>query len=138
MGEWATLSVGRGEVKGDGTTSIEVLREVRFPHSLGMLSSTFPAFLGFEVDEGEYKVMGLASCGSPRFVDDVRKVVARMDDGAFALDMRYFDYHKTSERSLSLAFVALFGPPRKPHSPLDPTTESGGRYADIAASVSGG
>jgi carbamoyltransferase len=135
VGEWATLSVGRGEVKDDGTTTIEVLREVRFPHSLGMLYSTFTAFLGFEVNEGEYKVMGLASYGSPRFVDDVRKVIARTDDGAFALDMRYFDYHKTSERSFSAAFVDLFGPPRKPHSPLDPTTESGRRYADIAASA---
>jgi carbamoyltransferase len=135
VGEWATLSVGRGEVGDDGKAHLEVLREVRFPHSLGMLYSTFTAFLGFEVNEGEYKVMGLASYGTPRFVDEVRRVIARTDDGAFALDMRYFDYHTTAERSYSQAFVELFGPPRKPHSPLDPTTESGKRYADIAASV---
>src|SRR3954447_11399770 len=67
VGEWATLTVGRGERNPDGTVAINVDREIRFPHSLGMLYSTFTAYLGFEVNEGEYKVMGLASFGKPRF-----------------------------------------------------------------------
>jgi carbamoyltransferase len=135
VGEWATLSIGRGERRDDGTTSIEMLREVRFPHSLGMLYSTFTAFLGFEVNEGEYKVMGLASYGSPRFEDEVRRTIRRTPDGAFELDLGYFDFHTTAQRSYSQKFVELFGEPRPPHAPLDPTTEKGRRYADIAASV---
>jgi carbamoyltransferase len=140
VGEWATLSIGRGSRKpkgqdAPGETSIELLREVRFPHSLGMLYSTFTAFLGFEVNEGEYKVMGLASYGTPRFEAEVRKVIQPTADGAFELDMRFFDYHTTSERSYSSKLIDLFGPPRAPYAPLDPTTESGRRYADIAASV---
>jgi carbamoyltransferase len=134
VGEWATFSIGRGSRK-DGKARIELLREIHFPHSLGMLYSTFTAFLGFEVNEGEYKVMGLASYGSPTRADDVRKLISRTPDGAFALDMAYFDYHTTSRRSFSSKFVDLFGPPRPSYAPLDPTTESGRRYADIAASV---
>ena len=130
VGEWTTLSLGRG--KG---TSISIDREIRFPHSLGMLYSSFTAFLGFAVNEGEYKVMGLASYGEPRFLDDVMKVIGRTPDGGFALDMSYFDYHTTSKRSYSNKFIALFGRERRPHEPLDPTTEDGKRYADIAASV---
>ena len=77
VGEWATLSIGRGRrgrARGPaggpaGGPKVELLREIRFPHSLGMLYSTFTAFLGFPVNEGEYKVMGLASYGEPRFAD---------------------------------------------------------------------
>jgi carbamoyltransferase len=135
VGEWATLSVGRGDKRDDGSTSIEILRELRFPHSLGMLYSTFTAFLGFEVNEGEYKVMGLASYGKPEFLEEVRKVVLPAKDGAFSLDLDYFDFHTTARRSYSDAFIKLFGPPRPPHQPLDPTTPEGARYANIAASV---
>ncbi len=135
VGEWATLSVGRGERADDGSTTLETLREVRFPHSLGMFYSTFTAFLGFAVNEGEYKVMGLASYGTPRFTDEVRRILRRTPDGAFALDLDYFEYHTTAERSFSSRLVELFGPPRSPHAPLDPRTEPGRRYADIAASV---
>jgi carbamoyltransferase len=137
VGEWTTLSVGRGtrDHEGTGKTSIEILRELRFPHSIGMLYSTFTAFLGFAVNEGEYKVMGLASYGEPRFADVVRKIVRRTPDGAFALDMAYFDYHTTSKRSFSSRFVEELGLPRSPFDPLDPATPEGRRYADIAASV---
>src|SRR5437588_10461483 len=65
VGEWTTLSLGRGAVDGAGQASIEVMRELRFPHSLGMLYSTFTSYLGFPVNEGEYKVMGLAAYGKP-------------------------------------------------------------------------
>jgi carbamoyltransferase len=134
VGEWATLSLGRGKRTPDKTT-LDLLREIRFPHSLGMLYSTFTAFLGFQVNEGEYKVMGLASYGKPRFADDVRKVIQRTDDGAFQLDMRFFEYHTTAKRSYSKAFVDLFGAPRAPWEPLDPTSDDGRRFADVAASV---
>jgi carbamoyltransferase len=134
VGEWATLSMGRGK-RGEEGTRVDLLREIRFPHSLGMLYSTFTAFLGFQVNEGEYKVMGLASYGAPRFADEVRKVVHRTDDGAFQLDMGFFEYHTTAKRSYSARFVDLFGPPRAPWDPLDPTSDEGRRYADVAASV---
>ncbi len=137
VGEWATLSLGVGRKNDDGTASITLLRELRFPHSLGMLYSTFTSFLGFEVNEGEYKVMGLASYGQPRFVDEVRKVIRPLPagSGAFELDLDYFDFHTTARRSYSDAFVRLFGAPRPRHQPLDPTTPEGARYADVAASV---
>src|ERR671935_477061 len=110
VGEWATLSVGRGVKRADGSCALDLLRELRFPHSLGMLYSTFTAFLGFEVNEGEYKVMGLASYGKPRFADEVRAIVQRTADGAFALDLSYFDFHTTAQRAYSSRFVDVFGP----------------------------
>ncbi len=137
VGEWATLSVGVGS-KGDGDgarASIRLLRELRFPHSLGMLYSTFTAFLGFEINEGEYKVMGLASYGKPEYLEQVRKVIVPGERGAFTLDLDYFEFHTTAKRSFSSKLVDLFGPPRAPHQPIDPSTPEGQRYANIAASV---
>src|SRR5690349_19337483 len=82
VGEWATLTAGRGRRSSDGGCTIDLLRELRFPHSLGMFYSTFTAFLGFEVNEGEYKVMGLASYGRPRFEEQVRAILQPTSDGA--------------------------------------------------------
>ncbi|MGH7283678.1 MAG: carbamoyltransferase family protein, partial [Polyangiaceae bacterium] len=135
VGEWATLSVGVGEKKDDGTTTIKLLRELHFPHSLGMLYSTFTSFLGFEVNEGEYKVMGLASYGKPEYLDQVRQVISPEKKGSFSLNLDFFDFHTTAKRSYSEKFISLFGKPRAPHEPLDPTTPEGARYANIAASV---
>jgi len=134
VGEWATLSVGRGE-HANGGTDISLLREIRFPHSLGMLYSTFTAYLGFKVNEGEYKVMGLASYGRPTMTDKVRKLIRRTSDGAFALELDYFEYHTTAKRSYSESFIDLFGPPRDPYTPIDLQTVDGERFADCAASV---
>jgi carbamoyltransferase len=134
VGEWASLTVGRGKRGPDGT-EIKLLREIRFPHSLGMLYSTFTAYLGFPVNEGEYKVMGLASYGRPTFADAVRKLVPRTQDGAFRLDLDYFDFHTTAKRSFSKKFVDIFGPPRDPFDPIDLETPDGRRFADCAASV---
>src|SRR5437764_706642 len=134
VGEWATLSAGHGERR-DGCTSINLLREIRFPHSLGMLYSTFTAYLGFKVNEDEYKVMGLAGYGQPAMTDKVRKVIVRKPDGSFALDLDYFDFHTTSALSYSNKFVDRFGAPRSPYEPIDLTTDEGRRFADIAASV---
>jgi len=134
VGEWATLTVGTG-TRGPAGTSIAIDREIRFPHSLGMLYSTFTAYLGFAVNEGEYKVMGLASYGKPTMADAVRKLIARTADGAFRLDLDYFDFHTTAKRSFSEKFIQLFGPPRSRHEPIDLATDEGRRFADCAASV---
>jgi carbamoyltransferase len=134
VGEWATLTVGSGE-RGPQGTRISIDREIRFPHSLGMLYSTFTAYLGFAVNEGEYKVMGLASYGEPSMADAVRKLIPRTADGAFRLDMDYFEFHSTAKRSFSNKFVELFGPPRNRYEPIDLTTDEGRRFADCAASV---
>src|SRR5438067_8890399 len=135
VGEWATMTAGRGERRRGGAASISLLREIRFPHSLGMLYSTFTAYLGFRVNEDEYKVMGLAGYGRPVLADEVRRLIRRTADGAFALDLDYFDYHTTAARSYSSRFVDLFGPPRNPYEPIDLQSDDGKRFADIAASV---
>jgi carbamoyltransferase len=135
VGEWATLTVGHGERRPDGATAITLLREIRFPHSLGMLYSTFTAYLGFAVNEDEYKVMGLAGYGRPTMVDKVRQLIRRTPDGAFALDLDYFEYHTTGKRSYSSRFIELFGPPRNSYEPIDLETAEGQRFADCAASV---
>src|SRR5207237_22612 len=81
-----------------------------------------------EVNEGEYKVMGMAAYGKPRYIDEVRRLIDLKDDGSFRLDMRYLGYHE-SLRSYTQAFIDLFGPPRTMDTDLDP------RYMDLAASI---
>jgi len=125
IGEWATATMGEGH-----GTEIRLPREIRWPHSLGMLYSVFTAFLGFEVNEGEYKVMGMAPYGVPRFMDKVWKLVRVSDDGAIELDLDYFSYHRTPGRAFSSKFIALFGEPRSPNA-----AGQDQRYADIAASL---
>jgi carbamoyltransferase len=135
VGEWATMTIGLGARRSGGAASITLLREVRFPHSLGMLYSTFTAYLGFAVNEGEYKVMGLASYGRPTLVNEVRRLIRRTPDGAFALELDYFEFHTTTERSYSSRFIDLFGPPRSAYEPIDLESAEGRRFADCAASV---
>ena len=135
VGEWATMTVARGERRPDGRADISLLREIRFPHSLGLLYSAFTAYLGFAVNEGEYKVMGLAAYGRPTMVDKVRRVLRATADGAFALDLSCFEFHTTARRSYSARFIELFGPPRSPYTPIDLATPEGQRYAACAASV---
>jgi carbamoyltransferase len=135
VGEWATLTVGHGERRSNGTTDVTLLREVRYPHSLGMLYSTLTAYLGFAVNEDEYKVMGLAAYGRPTMTEQVAKLIRRTPDGAFALAPEYFEYHTTAARSYSSKFIDLFGPPRHAYEPIDLGTTEGQRFADCAASV---
>jgi carbamoyltransferase len=135
VGEWATLTVGHGERRPDGGTDITLQHEIRYPHSLGMLYSTFTAYLGFAVNEDEYKVMGLAAYGRPTMSDQARKLIRRTPDGAFALVPEYFEYHTTANRSYSSRFIELFGPPRNAYEPIDLETAEGRRFADCAASV---
>lgn len=136
VGEWATATMGVG--KG---TEIKLLREIRFPHSVGLLYSAFTAFLGFEVNEGEYKVMGMAPYGEPRYVDKVHKLIHLDRDGSFWLDMDYFCFHHSSTQTYNQKFLDLFGEPRDPSWHF--FTESSGypsyfepkpsNYAELAA-----
>jgi len=135
VGEWATLTLGRGEIGPEGETRIEISRELRFPHSLGMLYSTFTAYLGFPVNEGEYKVMGLAAYGRPVHADLLRRIARRTADGGIALDLSYFDFHLGARQSWSRKLEAELGPPRDPWRSIDPQTPEGQRHADVAASV---
>ena len=111
VGEWTTASLGIG--KG---TDIKLLKEIRFPHSLGLLYSAFTAFLGFEVNEGEYKVMGMAPFGAPRYVDKVHKLIRLDNNGGFELNMDYFSFHSSTENTFNGRFEQLFGPPRDPNA----------------------
>jgi carbamoyltransferase len=125
VGEWSTasVSVGRGN-----TLSLE--REIRFPHSLGLLYSAFTYYTGFKVNSGEYKVMGLAPYGEPTYVGLILDHLMDLkDDGSFWLDQSYFNY-ATGLTMTSPKFEALFGgPPRKADEPLEQ------RHMDLAASV---
>jgi carbamoyltransferase len=125
VGEWSTSAFGRGI----GNT-LELSHEQRFPHSLGMLYSAFTYYAGFRVNSGEYKLMGLAPYGTPRYADLIRdRIVEIMPDGSLWLDMSYFNYGQgltmTSER-----FHSLFdGPPREPEALI------GTKEMDLAASI---
>jgi carbamoyltransferase len=110
VGEWTTATMGIG--KGN---EIKLLKEIKFPHSLGLLYSAFTAFLGFQVNEGEYKVMGMAPYGKPRYIDKIYdKLVKVAPDGSFWLNMDYFSYHHSDEKTINSKFEGLFGPSRKP------------------------
>ena len=130
VGEWATTSLWRGGPKG-----LELLAEILFPESLGLLYSAFTAYLGFQVNDGEYKVMGMAAFGEPRFEAEIRRFVHLNDDGTFTIDRRYVAWHWSAEDSYTPELEKLLGPARFPGSPFDPTTTEGERYADVAASI---
>jgi carbamoyltransferase len=152
VGEWTTATCGRGRadwVRGDGNT-IQLTHELRFPHSVGLLYSVFTAFLGFEVNEGEYKVMGMAPFGEPKYVDLVRKIIELREDGSLWLDPDYVSFPYHTERSFTRKFETLFGAPRDPRArfvtaqtslfddPSPPTAQELQRnqyYADLAASI---
>ena len=126
VGEWATTTVGIGR-----GNKLEIVKEIHFPHSLGLLYSAFTYYIGFKVNSGEYKVMGLAPYGEPRFKDlIIDKLMDLKDDGSFRLDQRYFNY-STGLTMTNDQFAKLFGEPvRKPESEL--LTQF---HMDIAASV---
>ena len=111
VGEWATTTLGVGE-----GNKINVLEEINFPNSLGLFYSAFTAFLGFEVNEGEYKVMGMAPYGRPKYTAEVKKTIELAGDGSYKLNMDYFIFDKSLERTYSQKFVQLFGASRDPAS----------------------
>ncbi len=125
VGEWTTTSIGRGTAN-----RIEMKEELCFPHSVGLLYSAFTAYLGFRVNDGEYKLMGLASYGKPVFKDRIlSKLIDWRADGSFRLNMRYFDFCRRASM-ISKDFEDCFeGPSRRP---TDPITE---RHKDIASSI---
>ncbi len=125
VGEWTTTSIGRGE-----GNRVELLEDLRFPHSLGLLYSAFTYHLGFRVNSGEYKVMGLAPYGEPVYRDLIlSELIDLKDDGSFRLDLRYFDF-MTGLTMTNREFDWLVGgPPRKPEAALTQ------RHMDLARSI---
>ena len=157
VGEWTTATIGRGtaawaqpdgSIKGEN--KIDLTHEARFPHSIGLLYSAFTAWLAFQVNEGEYKVMGMAPYGSPRYIDQVHQLIDIGDDGSFRLNMDYFSFHYSTHSTYNQKFVDLFGEPRKKESEFYTTTThpkkdhpqwseaiaaENQHYADVAASI---
>ncbi len=141
VGEYETLAVWLGE----GNT-LKRLYGLELPESLGLFYSAFTAFLGFEVNEGEYKVMGMAGFGTPKHLDTVRSLIQLTDDGLFSIDRRYFEFESPTDLPYRPALIDLLGPAREPESPFrigsaDAEPGAGSieavsqHYANIAASV---
>jgi carbamoyltransferase len=125
VGEWATTSAGIGR-----GSDLKIDREIHFPHSLGLIYSAFTYFTGFKVNSGEYKLMGLAPYGEPRFASIIRdNLIDVKSDGSFRLNLDYFDY-ATGLRMTNAKFAALFGGPERQAS--EPLTQ---REMDLAASI---
>jgi len=125
VGEWTTTSLALGKGR-----DLKVIREIHFPHSLGLLYSAFTYYTGFKVNSGEYKVMGLAPYGDPRYANVIReRLIDVKEDGSFRLNLEYFEYC-TGLTMTNGRFDELFGgPPRKPDAPLTQ------REMDLAASI---
>jgi carbamoyltransferase len=123
VGEWATTTFGHAK-----ENKVTIDKEIHFPHSLGLLYSTITAFLGFKVNNDEYKVMGLAPYGKPIYKDEIRKLITLHEDGSYSLDMSYFVFQWASKMP-SRKMTQLFGPQRKPESELTQ------KHKDIAASL---
>jgi len=152
VGEWTTAALGRAVAtfNGNGQNSIRLDKEIRFPHSLGLLYSAFTAYLGFRVNNGEYKVMGMAPYGQPNYIDDIYKVVSVDSEGGIQLNMDYFRFHRSARQTFSQKFIDLFGPPRAPEAEFftatthpnrdhphwtDAVAAQNQKYADIAAGI---
>ena len=123
VGEWATTSLSYGK-----DNKIFKLKDLNFPNSLGLFYATLTAFLGFKVNNDEYKVMGLAAYGKPNYLEKFRKLMKVFSDGSIELNLEYFDFHKTS-RMWSRKMENLLGHPRKPHEEITQ------RHKDIAATL---
>jgi carbamoyltransferase len=149
VGEWTTTALGRATADwGAGkANAIDLVEEIRFPHSLGLLYSAFTGWLGFKVNSGEYKVMGMAPYGTPRYMDKLEKIVRVYGDGSFHLNMDYFSFHHSLTQTYNGRFIDLFGPPRPPEhpfftaatnpevSPRDRDAIQNQYHADVAASI---
>lgn len=143
VGEWATATMG---IASSSPCAIRLTKEMRFPHSLGLLYSAFTAFLGFEVNEGEYKVMGMAPYGEPRYLEELHRLAQVHEDGSLSLQPEFFSFQYSSQRSFSKRFVDVFGPPRDPDLEFvtgrldtgdgpEELKRRNQHYADVAASV---
>jgi len=123
VGEWATMTYGHGKDR-----DIKVLKEMRYPDSLGLIYTAITAYLGFRANSGEGKTMGLASYGTPRYLDKFKEIIQVKPDGSFRLDKRYFAF-TTGKRMYTKRFINEFGPEREAEGELDQ------RHYDIAASL---
>ncbi len=149
VGEWATTTLGVGAADWGGTNKneVKILEEIRFPHSLGLLYSVFTAFLGFKINNGEYKVMGMSSFGEPKYTDKIYELIKVNPDGSFKLDLNYFSFHYSTTSSFNQKFITLFGKPRSPdarfaldkcdgnNTVAQEEIKENQRFADIAASI---
>jgi carbamoyltransferase len=126
VGEWATTTLGFGK-----ENNIELFKQIKFPHSIGLLYSAFTAFLGFKVNNGEYKVMGMAPYGNPKYKENVYKLIDIKQDGSYRLNLDYFSFHTSIDKSFNKNFVKIFGAPRNPEM----ENKFSQRHADIAASI---
>ncbi len=145
VGEWATASIGHAtsDLQPGNRNHLELKAAMEFPHSLGLFYSALTQYLGFEVNEGEFKVMGLAAYGEPRYRDELARVCRIAEDGSFSLDMSYFGFHLNDRQAFSDKLVSLLGKPaRESDRPMmiDNLTGRMGtpedrHYADVAASV---
>ncbi|MBI5641810.1 MAG: carbamoyltransferase, partial [Nitrospirae bacterium] len=125
VGEWATTTIGQGQAN-----RISLSREIKFPHSLGLLYSAFTYYTGFKVNSGEYKLMGLAPYGEPAYVSLIREnLIDIKEDGSFRLNMEFFNYCSGLTMTGDKFHKLFGGPPRKPESPLT------SREMDIARSI---
>ena len=125
VGEWATASLGVGRAN-----RIELTHELRFPHSVGLLYSAFTYYCGFEINDGEYKLMGLAPYGEPRYVDIIlQNLVDLKPDGSLRLDLSYFNFCQGLTMTSERFHLLLGGPPRAPEGPIEQ------RHMDVAASI---
>jgi carbamoyltransferase len=124
VGEWATTTYGRGSAAG-----IELFEQVEFPHSLGLLYSTITGYLGFRVNDGEYKVMGLAPYGQPRYLEQMRALLRSEEGGQYRLDLSYFDFLRGTRMHSEKLAELLGGPQRAPESEITQ------RHQDIARSL---
>lgn len=125
VGEWTTSSIAVGSGK-----DIKIIKEIHFPHSIGLLYSAFTYYIGFKVNSGEYKVMGLAPYGKPKYAALItEKLINIADDGSFQIDMSFFDY-ATGLTMINKKFESLFGGPRR-----EPETPLSQRDMDLAASI---
>lgn len=150
VGEWTTTTLGKATsyYEGEsGSNKIDLFAEQRFPHSIGLLYSTFTAWLGFRVNNGEYKVMGMSPYGEANYLDKIHKVVnVDYQTGAYSMNMEYFEYQHSIDRSYSQKFIDLFGAQRdadaefftaktNPEMPHEKAMDTNQYYADIAASI---
>jgi carbamoyltransferase len=125
VGEWATTTIGVGHGH-----KIEILQELRFPHSLGLLYSAFTDYCGFRINSGEYKLMGLAPYGTPRFVDQIlTQLLDLKPDGSFWLNLEYFNFLRGITMTNDLFHKLFEGLPRKPEEPIEQ------RHMDVARSI---
>lgn len=127
VGEWTTTAWGFAE-----KNKINLKYDLKFPHSLGLFYSAFTQFLGFQVNEGEFKVMGLSPYGEPKYKELVEKMIHQSTDGSFKLDLKYFDFHKSTQKAYSDEFVKLFNVAPNDAKKSDNVKQI---YADIASSA---